>query len=106
MPINPSSAAGAYASAARLVDTATQNQGKSNPLGEPGGFADMVKTAIETTQATGQAAEAKASELAAGSTDVVELVTAVAETELAIQSMVTVRDRMITAYQDIMNMPI
>ena len=33
-----------------------------HPLGEPGGFADMVKTAIETTQATGQAAEAKAGE--------------------------------------------
>ena len=51
-------------------------------------------------------AEAKAADMAAGNTDIVDLVTAVAETELAVQSMVTVRDRVISAYQEIMRMPI
>ena len=34
------------------------------------------------------------------------IVTAVAETELAVETLVTVRDRVISAYQDILNMPI
>ena len=34
------------------------------------------------------------------------VVTAVAETEVAMQTLVTVRDRVISAYQEIMNMPI
>jgi len=106
MPINPSAAASAYATAARLVGSASGSSETEATPTNPAGFADMVKTAIETTISTGGAAETKAAELANGSADVVELVTAVAETELAIQSMVTVRDRVIAAYQDIMNMPI
>ena len=58
------------------------------------------------TAATGRAAESKAADLASGKADVVDLVTAVAETELAVETLVTVRDRVISAYQDIMSMPI
>ena len=35
-----------------------------------------------------------------------DVVTAVAETEVAIETLVSVRDRMITAYEEIMRMPI
>lgn len=109
MPVNPSAAAGAYATAARLVGSSAQapQTGETGGLaGGVGGFADMVETAITNAIETGGAAEAKVTELASGNGDVVDLVTAVAETELAIQSMVTVRDRVISAYQDILNMPI
>ncbi|MGI9570465.1 MAG: flagellar hook-basal body complex protein FliE, partial [Desulfobulbia bacterium] len=51
-------------------------------------------------------AEAKTAGLASGQTDIVNLVTAVAETEVAVQTMVSVRDKMIKAYQDVLNMPI
>ena len=38
--------------------------------------------------------------------NVVDVVTAVAETEVAVETMVAVRDRMISAYEEIMRMPI
>jgi flagellar hook-basal body complex protein FliE len=41
-----------------------------------------------------------------GKANVVDMVTALSETEIAIQSMVTIRDRVISAYEEIMRMPI
>ncbi len=98
------SAANAYGSAARLLGTSTQP--KATAMGDASGFSNLVKAAFDGTAETGKAAESKAAELASGKADVVDLVTAVAETELAIETLVTVRDRVISAYQDIMSMPI
>ncbi len=42
----------------------------------------------------------------AGKTDPVNVVTAVAGTELALETMVSVRDKVISAYQDILRMSI
>ena len=41
-----------------------------------------------------------------GKADMVNVVTAVSETEVAIDAVVAVRDRVIQAYDDIMKMPI
>ncbi len=41
-----------------------------------------------------------------GKANVVDVVTAVSQTELAIDSLVTVRDRVISAYEEILRMPI
>lgn len=41
-----------------------------------------------------------------GSTDIVDVVTAIAETEVALETVVAVRDRVISAYEEIMRMPI
>jgi flagellar hook-basal body complex protein FliE len=41
-----------------------------------------------------------------GKANVVDVVTAVAETEVAVETLVSVRDRVISAYEDIMRMPI
>ena len=43
---------------------------------------------------------------AAGKADVVDVVTAVAESEAALETLVAVRDRVIAAYEEIMRMPI
>ena len=43
---------------------------------------------------------------AAGRADVVDVVTAVAESETAIQTLVAVRDKVIAAYEEIMRMPV
>ena len=44
--------------------------------------------------------------MATGKANMVDVVTAVAETEVAIDAMVAVRDKVIAAYEDIMKMPI
>ena len=41
-----------------------------------------------------------------GEADLVEVVTAVNSAEMALQTVVTVRDRVISAYQEILRMPI
>jgi flagellar hook-basal body complex protein FliE len=106
MTIDPSAAAGAYSSAARLAGNALTGKTQAPAGGDSGAFSDLVLKAVGSVADTGEAAEAKAAEIAEGKTDVVDLVTAVAETEVALETLVTVRDRVISAYQDILNMPI
>ena len=55
---------------------------------------------------SGRKAEAQALAAAAGKADVVDVVTAVAESEAALETLVAVRDRVIAAYEEIMRMPI
>lgn len=106
MSMNPIAAAGAYANAARALNPAAPAPAASAALDSQGDFSSLVKTAIESTSDAGQSMEAKVGGLASSKTDVVDLVTAVAETELAVDTLVAVRDRVIAAYQDILNMPI
>ncbi len=44
--------------------------------------------------------------MASGKANIVDVVTAVAETEVAVETLVAVRDRVISAYEEIMRMPI
>ena len=44
--------------------------------------------------------------MVAGKANIVDVVTAVAESEVAIDAVVSVRDKVIQAYEDIMKMPI
>lgn len=106
MPMNPTAAASAYTSAARLLGGGAQESAGPSALAETSGFGSLVQSAMDGTAAAGKATDAKVAELAAGKADVVDLVTAVAETELAVETLVSVRDRVISAYQNIMNMPI
>ena len=52
------------------------------------------------------ATDGQAQAMAAGKANVVDVVTAVAESEAAMETLVAVRDRVIAAYEDIMRMPI
>ena len=53
-----------------------------------------------------QKSDVQTQAMAAGKANVVDVVTAVAETEVAISALVAVRDRVIQAYEEIMRMPI
>jgi flagellar hook-basal body complex protein FliE len=54
----------------------------------------------------GRKSDAQAQALATGKANMVDVVTAVAETETAIETLVSVRDKVIAAYEDILKMPI
>jgi flagellar hook-basal body complex protein FliE len=103
----PSIAANAYASLARLADPSAGIAGKvAGDAGGGGGFAAMLKDAIGAVSAAGHKSDAQTTAMAAGKADMVDVVTAVSETEVAVEAMVAVRDRVIQAYEDIMRMPI
>jgi flagellar hook-basal body complex protein FliE len=66
----------------------------------------MIGKALEATADAGRRSDAQAASVAAGRADVVDVVTAVAESEAAIETLVAVRDRVIAAYEEIMRMPV
>ena len=102
----PSIAAGAYANLARLANpsaAAGQAVGGTN-TGQ--NFGDLLRSAVGSVVEAGRNSDTQAQAMAAGKANVVDVVTAVAETEVAIETLVSVRDKMIQAYEEIMRMPI
>jgi flagellar hook-basal body complex protein FliE len=104
---SPLSATNAYAAMARLADpSGAAGVAKTSLGGEGGGFGQMLKEALHSVADTGRKSDAQMQGLAKGNADIVNVVTAVSETEVAIDAVVAVRDRVIQAYEDIMRMPI
>jgi len=102
----PIAAAGAYAKLARLADSgAALSKTVDDGAGGPS-FGALVKEALGAAVEAGRKSDTQAQAMAAGKTNMVDLVTAVAESETAITTLVSVRDRVIQAYQQIMQMPI
>jgi flagellar hook-basal body complex protein FliE len=98
----PAIAANAYASLARLTDP---GGGLAKAAGGVG-FGEMLKNAIGGVVEAGHKSDAQSQALAAGKANIVDVVTAVAETEVAVSAMVSVRDKVIQAYEEIMRMQI
>ena len=68
-------------------------------------FAAMLRDAVSGVVEQGRVSEAKTSAYTNGKGNVIDVVTAVAETEVAMETMVAMRDKVISAYEDIMRMP-
>lgn len=69
-------------------------------------FGNMLNNAISTVTKSGAAAEGAITNAAMGRGDLVDVVTAVAAAEATLETVISVRDEVIKAYQDIMRMPI
>ncbi|MBM3952694.1 MAG: flagellar hook-basal body complex protein FliE [Rhodospirillales bacterium] len=80
--------------------------GTGGGAGDGGAFADLVKSAIQEAARIGKTAEQASIAAVNDRADIGKVVTAVAEAELTLQTVVTVRDRVIEAYREIMRMPI
>jgi flagellar hook-basal body complex protein FliE len=105
----PSIAAGAYANVARLGDAAAGlGKGVAGAAGEAGSgsFGAMLKDVLGQVVETGQKSDAQTHAMVTGKADMVDVVTAVSETEVAVETLVAVRNKVIEAYQSIMSMPI
>jgi flagellar hook-basal body complex protein FliE len=100
---SPTVAANAYANLARILDTG--NSGKGGETGGPS-FAAVLKEAVGSVLETGRKSDAQAVAMASGKANVMDVVTAVAETDVAVSTLVSVRDRVIQSYEDIMKMTI
>lgn len=71
-----------------------------------GGFGEMLREALQNTVDASREAEAVSAKAAAGKADVTDVVTAVTNAEMALDTVVGIRDKVISAYQEIMRMPI
>ena len=84
-----------------------RNRATAAPQQAPGGdFAGLVRAELSGARADLRAGEAKAVEALSGRASLQDVVEAVTEAELSLQKMTAVRDRVISAYQEIMRMPI
>jgi len=106
MVMNSAAGAGAYSAVANIAGKALGDAGAAKPSEGGTDFGELVQSVLSNVTESGATAETQAANIASGNADVLDLVTAVAETELAVETLVTVRDRVISAYQDILNMPI
>ena len=100
---SPAIAANAYASAARILDTGAA--AKPTDAGGPS-FSDVLKDAVGGVLDAGRKSDAQTVAMASGKANVMDVVTAVAETDVAVSTLVSVRDKVIAAYEDIMKMAI
>jgi flagellar hook-basal body complex protein FliE len=101
-------AAKAYAAAAQKygAGAASSLSPPKSGTGNPTAFSNLLEDALGAVMQTGKAADTAAVNATAGRTDMIDIVTAVAESETAMQTLVSVRDRVISAYEEIMRMPI
>ena len=107
MAVSFNAATAAYNSAAQLIDkVATGGAAPVARAAQGGDFAGILADTVQGVVEAGRAADQKAMDLVSGKGDVVDVVTAISQTEMAIETMVTVRDRVISAYEEIMRMPI
>jgi len=102
----PMAAANAYA---KLADLTQPGNSFAKTIGDPPAgpdFGALVQEALVGIADAGHRSDAQTQSIAAGKANMVDLVTAVAESETAIATLVSVRDRVIQAYQQILQMPI
>ncbi len=102
MALPPIPAAG-VAAAYRAAQGLAENLAAPSP---EGGFGAALQRAVQGAIASGQAADTTAAAALRGQGSVTEVVLAVSRAELALQTATAVRDRVVTAYQDVMRMPI
>lgn len=82
-----------------IADVGSQEEG-SKPS-----FSDMMKGGLQDFVDTQNKAESMKMEAITGKVDITDLVTALSNAELSLNTVIAVRDKVIGAYQDIIRMP-
>lgn len=81
--------------------------GAANAVGGAGSaFGDLVKTVMDQAVGASRQAEAQMVSHIQGKAELIDVVTAVASAESSLETVMAVRDQVISAYQEIMRMPI
>jgi flagellar hook-basal body complex protein FliE len=103
----PSAAISAYLQAAKM-GTGAGGGDAASAASQVGGtsFGDLLSGVMNDATTQGRAAELKANGALQGKGDLVDVVTAVQAAEVSLETVVAIRDKVISAYQEIMRMPI
>jgi len=102
VPINLAGAVSAYAKA----PTAAQPGMVARDAQQPSQFAQLVRGAIDQAVQIGKTGEQVSIAAINDRADMNQVVTAIAEAEVTLQTVVTVRDKIIDAYKEILRMPV
>jgi len=103
MTVNIGAAAAAYARNAKAGSLPSMEPRVKDPAQN---FGDLVTDAVQSAIKTGRTGEEMSAKAVAGTADLREVVTAVTNAEVTLQTALAIRDRVIQAYNDIVSMPI
>jgi flagellar hook-basal body complex protein FliE len=110
MSIGALDAAAAYGRVFKIGDTLPPPEAGAAPspvaVAPSGGFGSMIEAMVTETATTMRAAETASARQVAGKGDLVDVATAIGSAEVALETMVAVRDRVVAAYSEIMRMQI
>jgi flagellar hook-basal body complex protein FliE len=106
MAVNIAAGAAAYADTARKLAGGGTTAPVSGVQGTGTGFSDLLKNAVEGAINTEKQGEAASMAGVAGKADINSVVAAVTNAEMTLQTVVAVRDKVVQAYQQILQMPI
>jgi flagellar hook-basal body complex protein FliE len=95
----------AYANAAKAA-TGTASSTEDSSQTEGTDFASLIKDGIKAAVDTQKQSEEASKAAMTGKADIRDVVTAVNNAELTLETVVAVRDKVISAYNDILRMPI
>ena len=98
--INPAQAASAYSNMSKTIEAPGMDTGKKESFGDV--LRNTALSSIETLR-EGEKMSAKA---VSGEATLPEVVQAVTSSEVTLQTVMAVRDRLVGAYQEIMRMPV
>ena len=105
--ISPLAAAKAYAAAQKSMGVDESIGASSAASAAQGaGFGDILKSAMTDAISSSKHAEHQMAAQVAGKTELVDVVTAISAAEASLETVMAVRDQAISAYQEIMRMPI
>lgn len=98
--IDPNVALNAYSN--------SSNVGRKAPMdsGERVGFADFLRQKVSESIDTMRHGEQMSAKAVTGEADLTDVVQAVGAAEVTLQTVVALRDRLVSAYQDIMRLPV
>jgi flagellar hook-basal body complex protein FliE len=101
----PLIAARAYA-AAQAQASSLAGAGAANPTPDPHAFSEVLKNAMTEAMQSSKNAETQIAAQATGKADLIDTVTAISSAQASLDTVMAVRDQVIAAYQQIMQMPI
>ncbi|HVJ50906.1 MAG TPA: flagellar hook-basal body complex protein FliE [Aliidongia sp.] len=105
MTINVAAGVAAYAKAAQGL-AAPQGVTPPTGAGSGSGFGDMLKSALEGAIDSQKQGETASMNAVAGKADINNVVTAVNNAEMTLQTVLAVRDKVIAAYTEILHMTV
>lgn len=100
-PIQASPALAAYGEALKRAAEPGSDAAAAGPS-----FGDMLAQSLDDAITTGKASETISMQAMSGRADLADIVEAVNAAEVSLQTVVSIRDRVLTAYQEILRMPI
>jgi len=93
--------AGAYTEALKQLKQSSD----ANATG-PGGFADMVKNSLNSAVESQHKSEKVSAAALSGEANMTDVIQSITDAEVALNTVVAIRDKVIQAYDNIMHMPI